>query len=351
MKLAAASLAIALTFGAAPPVAALQQSGISVELHGVADNDVVRATVPLKANASATTGVRRLTVSIDGDVVAEVAPQSIRNRTEANYEWDTTRYITSDQPSRNRVYEVKVRAVSNGGAEDEVVAKVVVENPPATPTGLSASAKGNTISLRWDPNPEPDIIGYRVERFYGDEYVAAAVVETTSYSEKQDPGRYSYRVVALRHSERAEIGVASAPTPSVTASIAPPPGSRGRNAGTVRVRGSGAGGEKGVVTRRIGAGGLPSGAALPQRPGMSGLPDAPAALPWGTYKKRLPYKLPKGGIPIEAAPARTVREVWNVIPPDGLRWVALGLLILVLAALSRFAAWRLQLAAEPVADA
>lgn len=347
MKLLTASLATAMVIAFAPTASALQQ-GVSVGLSGVEDNEVVRATVPLKANASSTTGIRRLTMSIDGDVVADIAPQSVRQKTEANYEWDTTRYITSDQPARNRIYEINVRAVSNGGAEDEMTAKVIVDNAPSTPSGLRASAEGNKVSLSWDANPEPDIIGYRVERFYGNDYIAAAVVEGTSFTEEREPGQYSYRIVALRHSERSSNGVASAPGAPTTATIAAPRGSRGKSAGTVRVRTSRRGKNGAIVTRRIGAGGLPSGAALPSRPGLSGLPDAPAAIPWGSYKKRLPYKLPKGGIPLEAAPARsTVREVWNVVPPDGLRWVALGLFILMLAAMSRFWAWRLQMVAPP----
>jgi hypothetical protein len=293
-------------------------------------------------------GIRRLTLSIDGQVVAEVTPQSLRQKSEANYDWDTTKTISSDQLAPNRTYEVKVRAVSNGGAEDETKATVVVENAPSTPTDLKISTSNRTVNMTWAPNPEPDIIGYSVERYYGNDYVSAAVVERPAFSEIRDPGDYSYRVVALRHSDRSESGVASAPTAPVSVTIAaqPPPG--GTRAGTVRVRGSGKGKNGAVVTRRIGVGGLPSGAALPQRPGLSGLPDAPAALPWGTYEKRLPYKLPKGGIPVAAAPAKGGRATWtSVVPPDGLRWVALGLLIMVLAALSRFWAWRIQAALEP----
>ena len=345
MKTFAIGSALALILLAAPSASA--QRAVNASLSGVSDQQVIQNIVPLKAEGSSAAGIRRLTMWIDGDVVAEVAPNNLRQRAEATFDWDTTRYVSSDQLARNRAYDIRVKAVSNSGAEDETRTHVIVDNIPTMPLGLTAAVTDNEISLKWSANPEPDIIGYRVERFYGDKYVPAKVVEATSYSETRNPGKYSYRVVALRHSEVISEGLESEPSTSVTAAVARSAGTSleqttGGTKGRSSRRGSTSG--KGV---RIGAGGLPSGAALPHIPRMSGLPDAPPPAPWGSFEKRLPYKLPKGGVPLQAAPAGSLQTSWTVVPPDGLRWVALGLLLMVLAAASRFIAWRLKPDAKP----
>ena len=341
MRSLAVGIALGLVMLAAPSAGA--QRAVTAGIEGVSDQQVVQGTIPLEAQGSATAGIRRVTMWIDGDVVAEVTPNNLRQQAEATFQWDTTRYVTSDQIARNRTYQIRVKAVSNSGAEDEVTRSVIVDNAPSSPTGLTADVDGNSITLRWEANPEPDITGYRVERYYGNEYEGVAIVRSLDFKERKDPGQYQYRVLAIRASEVDPEGILSAPSAPATGTIPRSAGSgledsaRGRSGSGVGGRGG-----KGGSSVRIGRGGLPSGAALPRLPGLSGLPDAPEAIPWGSYEKRLPYKLPKGGIPIEAAPARSEGGEWIVIPPDGLRWVALGLLLMVAAGFSRFVAWRLQ---------
>ncbi len=340
----------AMLFAFAPPARAIQ-SGISASLKGVTDRTVVKNTIPITAEASATAGVRKLTLFIDGDIVAEVTPSGVRQNVDTSFDWDTTHYVTSPQLARNRTYILRVRAVANGGAEDEVTVTVIADNAPSTPTGLAGSASGGKVNLTWDASPEPDILGYRVERFYGNEYVKARFVTEPAFSERRPAGRYSYRIVAVRHSEMNRRGIASEPSAVATLAVSKAAASSNAGAGSGgKARGKNApGAVRHNVSRRIGAGGLPAGAALPSSPGMSGLPSVPeAARPWGSYEKRLPYKLPRGGVPVQARPAgNPLTATLRVIPPDGLRWVAAGLLLLVTAALSRLIAMRLQAQPAP----
>jgi fibronectin type 3 domain-containing protein len=44
------------------------------------------------------------------------------------------------------------------------VVKAIIDLPPAAPTGLTATAGNNTVSLDWNNNSEPDINGYNVYR-------------------------------------------------------------------------------------------------------------------------------------------------------------------------------------------
>jgi len=332
---------------ALPPAGA--QGGTSASLSGFEDGATVSGSLGLTAEGSANVGVRRLTMWVDGTAVMDVTPEGIRQRVTGTYTWDTTKYVGSPQISRNRGYEVRVRAVSNGGGEDEVKFTAVVNNAPTTPTGLSSEISGGSVTIEWAANPEPDIVGYRVERFYGNAYEPVTTVQETSFTETRSPGRYSYRVVAVRHSDTDTNGLASGASEPLTVAVqggaaGGAGGAAGGAGGKAGARGGSSGGRGGGIS--VGSSGLPSGAALPNPPGLSGLPEPPTALPWGTYKKRLPYKgLPRGGIPLKAVAAKGERTPFlRVIPPDGLRWVAAGLLLLTLAGLARLLSVRIAIA-------
>jgi hypothetical protein len=323
----------------AVPVAGAQRA-INARLDGVSDGSIVSGSVNLVGRASSPAGIRRITLTVDGETVAELTPSGVRQEAEVTFDWDTNYYVGSSQLSRNREYTVRVKAVSNAGAEEQASATVIVDNPPAVPTDLIAGAKKDDVMLSWEPNPEPDIVGYRIERFFGNEYVEAALVEETEFSEAQEPGRYSYRVVAIRSSQVSSEGLASEPSASVTVSVEGS-GRGARRAGSAAgaARGKVAGTKRGAVGGVLGSRGLPRGVALP---GDAGLPPAPAppGLDWGSFEKRLPYRLPKGGVPIKAAQAdKELLGAIRVIPPDGLRWVAAGMLLMVIAALLRYLAW------------
>src|SRR5688572_13980949 len=147
MRAIAVGFALALVVAAAPSASA--QRAVSAELNGVTDGQVVEGTIPLTAQASAAAGIRRLTMWIDGDVVAEVAPNSLRQEVETSFEWNTNYYVSSDQVARNRSYTLRVKAVSNSGGEDEITHSVIVDNSPDAPLGLRSSVEDNTITLNW----------------------------------------------------------------------------------------------------------------------------------------------------------------------------------------------------------
>ncbi len=104
---------------------------------------------------------------------------------------------------------------------------------------------------------------------------------------------------------------------------------------------------KGFVTSngvRFGSSGLPSGVAAPGTPLVA---PAPPELPggsWGPYDTRLPYDVAPGFVTKRTGtdPTTATRSVsWFTVPPDGLRWVAAGVLMLVTALLLGFLSRRL----------
>lgn len=79
---------------------------------------------------------------------------------------------------------------------------VTVVNPPADPQGIQLSYSEGTgrVSLRWEPNREPDLVGYLVEeRFESGDWSLVAKPATTSWSARPaKKGEYRYRVAAVR---------------------------------------------------------------------------------------------------------------------------------------------------------
>ena len=102
--------------------------------------------------------------------------------------------------------------------------------PPAAPKGLTVTPTETTLKLAWAPNPEADLLGYRIYRSEGTQTPAQELlltglpINTTTYVDAIPQGvqtRYHYRVVSLNTSQ-----VDSAPSAAVTASlldVTPPP--------------------------------------------------------------------------------------------------------------------------------
>ena len=67
--------------------------------------------------------------------------------------------------------------------------------PPSVPTGLTVIQGIDTVELAWDPNPEPDVKGYRVYRGVGggELQLLAGDVQPPSYSDKKVAGNQTYR--------------------------------------------------------------------------------------------------------------------------------------------------------------
>jgi len=67
------------------------------------------------------------------------------------------------EPGENRITARAADADGNTSKESEPVA-VVSNLPPAAPTGLAGSTDGYDVTLTWNANSEPDVIGYNVRR-------------------------------------------------------------------------------------------------------------------------------------------------------------------------------------------
>lgn len=323
----------------AQAVPAAAGNAVDVELKGVQRGAVVEGTIPLAATASSPAGIKRVDITIDDRVVSSVEPSGIKQSADVSFSWVTALRLDSSELASNGEYVIAATAIANGGADAKAIYRVIVDNPPATPTGVSATVTGDGVSLTWDPNREPDLLGYEVERGIEGDFEILGRTTETSAVDPAGPGTYSYRVTAIRSSSARSTGRPSTPSEEIVVTIQgavtqSPGGERSRGAGSFG-RGRGFQVEDGAIAPR----GLPSGASLPGAVGLPGLP-APAIDP-GTYENELPYDLPEGGIPLSASGVDPLGETWTPVPADGLRWIAAGALLIALATLLRLLARRL----------
>ncbi len=350
MKRSALALISGLVFGMAAP--AFAQTGVTARVLAPNDGEVVVGTVTARGEGSSTAGVRNVKLFIEDSLVASKETSELRQRLEVDYSWNTNTV-------RNGWHQVRVEVAAAGGGTATSHLNVRVDNAPQVPSNLSGSVHDQTISLSWSPNPEPDISGYRIETLSGDAWSLVTETSSTNYAAEVAPGTHQYRVIALRTSPTMPGGRPSDPTsPTALTVAAPPPGQVPGGAGTSgggttrgdadrRIYGNDGRGTAGDVkdtARRFAGGGLSFGGL--SLPGQLGLPSLPTSesFEWGSFQERLPYSLPEGGIPLDAAPPRLAAlSTTTVLPLDALRWVAAGALMLVVAGLLQFLGMRAEI--------
>lgn len=221
----------------------------------------------------------------------------------------------------NGFYTVKVVAQGRDGAFDTdpneptvYFRHITVEVLPVPPGNVRVETdKARKAVVRWDPNPEPDLIGYQVQRRLGEppeddpqggwesagETTGTELVDDASASKG---GTYHYQVLALRRGAAADSGVWSAPSEPKSVDVAdPPPG----DSTTTTRPGGGTGGGDGGSRGEGGGSGDGSGSGQLAQTGkadLSGfsalLRDAQRRDPQsgrpveddGTYGERLPFE-------------------------------------------------------------
>ncbi|SFP84344.1 fibronectin type 3 domain-containing protein [Geodermatophilus dictyosporus] len=119
--------------------------------------------------------------------------------------------LANDTPHAYRLAAVDAYGNVSPASDPAVTARPTDQTPPATPTGLVATARDGAVELRWDANAEPDLHRYVVHR----NGVEVARVTGTDWT---DPGvvngtSYAYRLAAVD----GHGNVSPASDPAVTA--------------------------------------------------------------------------------------------------------------------------------------
>jgi hypothetical protein len=337
---AVAVAAVVVAIVAAPMALALAGPTISATVDAPDDGALVGGTVDIQASAESAAGIKRIEISIDSFGVASKQPSTFQQDATVGYSWSSNDAPDSSSMVPNGRHTITVRAVATGGADDSASIQVDTNNPPVTPAGLDARAEGGDVVVSWSANPEPDLIAYVVERDSGSGYAEVGRVDAPAFRETLVAGEYSYRVAAVRASPVTADGISSPATAPVTLSITSP---RGGGSGSVTSLTGNHALTKGSPFSQRGDGGsaldaLLSGSALPDAGALPAIPSLDD-VPWGTFERDLPYGEAPPALPeLRSRSVSASSGPLSVVPPDGLRWVAAGLLLIVCAALSRILA-------------
>jgi hypothetical protein len=247
---------------ATPAASAHSDHGVFIEWRAPEDGQRVSGrTVHIKARvAFKDDGVKSWIVEVLAPpgaehpgfgTVCEEAVGGAPNYVDIDCPWDTTAYPAGGGASQNRQYVVRV-SVENANSKvfsppsefHRAERRVMVVNPVSAPRDvrLSFSEAGRQATVRWAPNPEPDIVSYLIQERFGSEgwrTVGEAGGRLTSFSRRLSaPGTYRYQVAALRSggtasdtlqsawsgpaAEPREIVVNEPPPPVTTTTTAPP---------------------------------------------------------------------------------------------------------------------------------
>lgn len=339
MRARAALFALMIVGVVAAPAAADRTS--TARIDAPADGAVVTGSVDVRGAGRSVAGIDRIEILVDSWSVAVKEPESFTRDARIDYAWDTARWPADGSLAPNGNRTVVVSVISVDGDTDKASIEVVANNPPAVPAGLDVAADGSRVAVTWDANPEPDITGYAVERDSGNGFVEVARTTRVELGQTLVPGDYAYRVTAIRSSPVEDGGIASEVSAPVAVSIAAP---RSGGGAVTRLRGgrSGAGALTGggAAGRGSDLAALLSSSSLPDQRGLPPIPSPPG-IPWGSYDEKLPYGKaavpPKGGAALTSARGGGSA---TLLPADGLRWVAAGLLLLVCAGLALVTAVR-----------
>jgi hypothetical protein len=111
--------------------------------------------------------------------------------------------FTSGGPLRNGEYVLQTR-VERGRFLDPVEAteRIRLFVAPSAPADVTAERDGAEVRLAWKKAPEPDIVGYRVERSSGNGFDEIATTSEAGHVDVPGPGAHTYRIVSLRDDGR-----------------------------------------------------------------------------------------------------------------------------------------------------
>ncbi len=256
--------------------------------------------------------------------------------------------------------------------------------PPATPRGFAATSDDTVATFTWQPNDEPDLVGYDIVEGSGNDVTPGgiddSVCDADSCTVSIDFGgsargtTHSFRVLALRHTApRSTSTVDSEPSAPQSVSFAAassPSGApeAGSGSGDGTGSGGGSGQSDGGGTGRTSSGGGHSGSGegSPSTHRVSGrhpaadlraslptvtagsAPDLPNVvteikpLPQGTFKPTLAYpdRVSRDPVtrPVAAAPDGVVHDIVRVLDTSAL-WRGVGAAAVLLLLVGHLHAW------------
>lgn len=148
--------------------------------------------------------------------------QSHRVTQPVSFPWNGQYEVTAKAGGRNNFLDGNTTPVTDRTT-------FVIDAAPRVPTGLKVVADGKTrfVTVSWAANPEPDRVGYVVQKQGADgrwsDFLVTDKTSITDETTAKAGGTYAYRVRALRRAAAPDKLNPSEPSSSQAASVDPPP--------------------------------------------------------------------------------------------------------------------------------
>ncbi|HEU5003233.1 MAG TPA: hypothetical protein VFW71_10715 [Actinomycetota bacterium] len=198
-------------------------SNVTVVINSPGANAAEQGTVPINVSASCSDllcAMSSVSISITdggGAVVGSDSWNAPANSTQASVTVPTYQWNSGASTKANGTYTINATGTEAknllGTPPGTAATQILVNNPPANPSGVKATLSGSTPVVSWNPNPEADITGYEVFRSGGSGSAAAfnTAAGVTSYQDTAAPAGtpVSYIVVAVRSSPVYSSGITS----------------------------------------------------------------------------------------------------------------------------------------------
>jgi hypothetical protein len=371
-------IACAVVGMAAAPAFAATNVSVSAGGGNLSDGSVLDhdATVTVKGTTDATASSRQLKLTVNPPgrsayTLKTGTASPLRNaQLSANLDMGCPDWSSS--PCVEAINGSYTFTFSAGSASSSTSVQLRV--PPAAPTGFQAHNDGTVVNFAWNPNGEPDLMGYDIVDGSGNDVTpggmdADSVCDGAGCGVSVDFGAgaqgtsRSFSVIALRHTSPGSGASVSSPGSDAQTIDFPAPPSPPASGGTAGgdggsgSGGSGGGGSTGAGGGSGGGGSSPGHAprrlsgkhpAADLRTSLptvtaAGAPDLPSVLtevkplPQGSFKPVLPYgdQVVKDKVPQVAHDNQAQQVIQDVrkVLDIGALWRALaGAVVLMLAA-------------------
>lgn len=324
--------AIAFLVALAPAAGASHDVTISFSSSAPANNATISGTLSFSVTAdvgglTALFGLRSFSAAIQSAAGQPFPAFRTEVRHPPSGDWGVLDGVSSDTISLtwdtysltryNGIYEIVASARSHNHPSTETAAAasrtgLAVNNPPRAPANVSAALSGTVPVVTWEPNPELDLVEYKVLRAVNgspDFQIIATVPKSPSPTFTDNgaqPGTsVAYRVLAARRSPKssscagataAVICSLSAATPAVAIPAPPPPSPGPDPGGEIAVTPSpgstsGPGSTNPIVLPNVGPSPLETISLPPNI--VAGPPKATKFAPLLPYQQPLPTEEPE----------------------------------------------------------
>lgn len=191
-------------------ISSFNQANVESYITGIASAKTKSIPPPVTGVNATKRNVNRIDVTWDPSPIPDLKNYIIikkridasESQKEIKVNADTTKYIDKNLSAGARYhYQIKAVDVDRLESAVSVVASGITKDIPSPPGNISISMSDDKLVVRWDKNPEPEIVKYEIYKMVGFLGVMKKLGFTTKNAfvdrDIKRGGKVSYRIVAV----------------------------------------------------------------------------------------------------------------------------------------------------------